>query len=217
VENASQHPRIDAWHPLSPTDLAPDLFGLPLPWWIGGGWAIDLFVGGGTRPHADLDIVVLRRHAPVILTDIAHRWRPFSTGRPTDSGLQPWQAAHDVGPESSTNSVWVARRDADTWAFELILADDDAGRWVFRRDRRIGRPVAELGWLTEDGLLVLQPEVQLLFKARDIRPQDQHDFEVALPHLPAGRCTWLADAIDLHLGPRHPWLPPLRSASGAGV
>ena len=31
------------------------------PWWVSGGWAIDLAVGHQSREHADLDILVLRR------------------------------------------------------------------------------------------------------------------------------------------------------------
>jgi len=33
--------------------------GLPRPWWVAGGWALDLFLGRRTRPHADLEISVL--------------------------------------------------------------------------------------------------------------------------------------------------------------
>jgi uncharacterized protein (DUF952 family) len=29
------------------------------PWWVAGGWALDLFLGHKTRPHADLEISVL--------------------------------------------------------------------------------------------------------------------------------------------------------------
>jgi len=42
-------------------DLAPLLAGMAFPWWVAGGWAIDLFVGHQTRLHDDLDVLVLRR------------------------------------------------------------------------------------------------------------------------------------------------------------
>ena len=29
------------------------------PWWVAGGWALDLVLGHKTRPHADLEISVL--------------------------------------------------------------------------------------------------------------------------------------------------------------
>lgn len=32
------------------------------PWYIAGGWSIDLFLGKKTREHKDMDIVVFREH-----------------------------------------------------------------------------------------------------------------------------------------------------------
>jgi hypothetical protein len=29
------------------------------PWWVAGGWALDLVLGRKTRPHADLEISML--------------------------------------------------------------------------------------------------------------------------------------------------------------
>jgi Aminoglycoside-2''-adenylyltransferase len=34
--------------------------GFPAPWWIAGGWALDLFLDRKTRRHADLEISILR-------------------------------------------------------------------------------------------------------------------------------------------------------------
>ena len=34
---------------------------LPVPWYVAGGWAIDLFVGQVTRDHQDVDLVIGRR------------------------------------------------------------------------------------------------------------------------------------------------------------
>ncbi len=33
-------------------------------WWIGGGWAIDLFLGEAMREHEDIDIVIAREDVP---------------------------------------------------------------------------------------------------------------------------------------------------------
>lgn len=32
-----------------------------LPWYVAGGWAVDLFLGRRTRPHEDIEVAVLRR------------------------------------------------------------------------------------------------------------------------------------------------------------
>ncbi len=47
------------------------LSGLTVPYWIAGGWAIDLTVGRVTRDHADVDIMLLERDVPALRTDLA--------------------------------------------------------------------------------------------------------------------------------------------------
>jgi hypothetical protein len=37
------------------------LSGLTVPWWITGGWAIDLAAGHVTRDHADVNVIMLER------------------------------------------------------------------------------------------------------------------------------------------------------------
>ena len=49
---------------------------LSVPYWIAGGWAIDLAVGRVTRDHADVDIMLLERdeHALRILNAEQRSW-----------------------------------------------------------------------------------------------------------------------------------------------
>lgn len=51
---------LGSWEPLSPREVSAALGGMPRPWWIAGGWAIDLHLGQETRAHADTDVLVLR-------------------------------------------------------------------------------------------------------------------------------------------------------------
>ncbi|HQR06318.1 MAG TPA: hypothetical protein PLN21_05825 [Gemmatales bacterium] len=43
-----------------------DLQAHHLPIWIDGGWCVDALLGRQTRPHADLDLAVERRHEPLL-------------------------------------------------------------------------------------------------------------------------------------------------------
>ena len=43
---------------------------LTVPYWIAGGWAIDLAVGRVTRDHADVDIMLLERDEHALRTDL---------------------------------------------------------------------------------------------------------------------------------------------------
>ena len=46
------------WQPLSVQETVDLLYSLPVPWWIAGGWAIDLYLGRQTRPHEDIDVLI---------------------------------------------------------------------------------------------------------------------------------------------------------------
>ena len=46
------------WDPWRPADVTRRLAGVTVPWYVAGGWAIDLFLGRTTREHADLEIAV---------------------------------------------------------------------------------------------------------------------------------------------------------------
>lgn len=78
------------------------------------------------------------------------------------------------------------------------------GTWTFKRDARITRPIVEITW-SQNGISYLRPEIQLLHKARGIRPKDQQDFDATWPLLDQGARSWLRDAIRL-ARPDHPWL-----------
>ena len=49
------------WQPWHPREVAAFFAELDAPWWIAGGWAIDLFLGRQTREHEDIDVQILRR------------------------------------------------------------------------------------------------------------------------------------------------------------
>ena len=49
------------WRPMRPYEVASQLSTLRTPWWVAGGWAMDLHLGAQSRPHDDIDIGVLRR------------------------------------------------------------------------------------------------------------------------------------------------------------
>jgi hypothetical protein len=63
---------LGRWVPARPEDLTVMFAGADFPWWITGGYAIELAVGRQLRPHGDLDVLVLaaaRRLAREVLSD----------------------------------------------------------------------------------------------------------------------------------------------------
>src|SRR5687767_1497594 len=50
----------------------------PTAWWVGGGWAIDAWMGGASRAHEDVEICVLRTDQALLHDHLAEHgggWR----------------------------------------------------------------------------------------------------------------------------------------------
>jgi len=58
---ANETNQFGLWQPWQPEEVAKFFSTLTVPWWIAGGWALDLFLGVQTREHEDIDILFLRR------------------------------------------------------------------------------------------------------------------------------------------------------------
>jgi hypothetical protein len=187
---------------LRPGDAERRLSGLALPWWIAGGWALDLFAGGVSRAHQDLDIGILRRDATAVIASLPE-WEFFEA---KDGKLTHFGAA--TAPRADVNSLWCRRAGTAEWLMELMLEASDGDAWIFRRLPAIRRPLATAIRRTSQGIPYLAPEIQLLYKAKHVRARDQRDFEHFAPRLDPDAHTWLRDALA-RFDPGHPWLPAL--------
>jgi len=194
--------RLATWHPMDPTAARRILCAVDAPWWIAGGWALDLFVGTQTRAHQDLDVGVRRRDAARFLAALPG-WEFFEAHEGSLHRLPI-----GVDPRAKVNSIWGRLAGEPQWMLELMLDDSDEEHWIFRRDPSIRRPLAVALRGTADGTRYLAPEIQLLYKARDVRPQDQADFERVAPRLHAAAREWLRAGVS-RLYPQHRWLPVL--------
>ncbi|MFJ7904030.1 nucleotidyltransferase domain-containing protein [Streptomyces sp. NPDC096198] len=175
------------------------------PWWIAGGYAIELAVGHELRPHGDIDVLVLRRdqaRVRVLLTG----WDLYVADPPGQGRLRPWPAEETLQPP--LHDIWCRRTPQTPWSVQLMLDEAEGTQWVSRRDPGIRLPIDRLGRTSETGIPYLAPEVQLFYKAKATRDKDETDFAAALPLLDAPARAWLADAINV-ISPDHPWLRQL--------
>ncbi|HEV2736058.1 MAG TPA: hypothetical protein VGV85_14520, partial [Longimicrobiaceae bacterium] len=53
-------PGPDGFPPPHLDAVAAAMRGFGAPWCVAGGWALDLFLGRATRPHADVDLALFR-------------------------------------------------------------------------------------------------------------------------------------------------------------
>jgi Aminoglycoside-2''-adenylyltransferase len=203
----------EAWLPWSPQDVARFFAPLSVPWWIAGGWAIDLFLGRQTREHEDIDVQILRRDQQAVRALFGSWDMQAALPPPRDESwpFRPWRLDEEL--DADTHDVWCRPTPTQPWALQLMLADAHDDSWRFRRAPTIERPVATIGCVTGEGIPYLAPEIQLLYKAKNLRPKDEVDFALALPALDQERRRWLRDALaEAH--PHHAWLKRLTLGSG---
>ncbi len=189
-------PDLDAWQPWHPRVLGERLAGLPVPWCVAAGWALDLFRGRQTRDHGDVEIPVPRAR----FAEIAQRFPEVDFHVPVAGTLVP--ASADT--LAAGHQTWALDRAAGCWRLDVFREPHDGDVWLCRRDARIRRPYADLIRRDASGLPFLAPEVALLFKAKAARDEDCADFAGTLPLLDADQRQWLADALAL-VHPDHSW------------
>ncbi len=192
------------WDPLSPEEGATLLSSLAVPWWISGGWALDLYLGRQTRAHADLDIQFLRHDQQAVRAAFAG-WdvqAALPQPRSEDWPFRPWEQGEELDPR--IHDIWCRPGAGAPWRVQLMLADSAGDEWLFRRDPRIRRHVATIGCWSEDGLPYLAPEIQLLYKAKAPRAKDESDFAQVAPHLTLERRQWLHASLAA-VQPGHQW------------
>lgn len=190
---------LGEWKPLRPDEAQACFAGLDVPWWIAGGWAIDLYLERETRPHGDLDVGLLRRDQLAVFGALVG-WELFSAHKGRLRRLEPGESLR-----AEEHGVWCRPGPALPWALELMLNAHRGDAWVYRRDERVTRPLGEILMRTASGVPYLAPEVQLLFKSKGQRSKDRSDLRAVLPRLDAAAREWLAEQIQ-HADPDHPWL-----------
>lgn len=185
------------------------LSGLSVPWYVAGGWALDLWRGGHVREHEDIEIGVPAGEG---FAEVRRALAPYDfevvgggTWWPLDSPAfalmhQTWVS--EPGPERPDGRV------GRVYRLDIFREPQRDGQWVCRRDESIVLPYEEVIWHDDVGVPYEAPHVALLFKAKNNRDKDNADLAGALPLLGPRQRAWLAGAIA-RLHPAHPWLERL--------
>lgn len=193
------------WEPLSIHEVAELLSGLSVPWWIAGGYAIDLFVGRETRLHGDMDVLI-RRDDQLEVQRYLSGWDLHKTQQP---GLKPWPIGEFQ--DRPFDDIWCRRKEDSPWQFQLMLLDTDGDQWVFKRDPTIRGSIDSLGRRSSTGVLYMAPEIQLLYKAKsEMLEKDKVDFQIAVPLMGESACTWLLECLEKRFPGGHTWINQLK-------
>lgn len=172
--------------------------GFNRPWFIAGGWAIDLYLGEETRKHEDLEISIFRKDQGA-LKSYLHQWEIKNA---VQGQLLSWNGEFLEQPVHELH----ATHKTEGSAMEILLNESDAGQWRFRRDERISAPLHSINQWTQGGIPYLSPEIVLLYKTKQTREKDDQDFLMVRDCLAEEKRNWLQEALVLHQ-PGHKWLP----------
>jgi hypothetical protein len=174
------------------------------PWFVAGGWALELFAGRVQRMHHDVDIIIPRAAQFELQTYLLARdWKLVT---PFEKRLERWPPHMKL--ELPRHQVHAHRGNE----FIDFLLTDIQEVWRYRREPHIIRTLERMSSSSETGIRYIAPELVLLFKSKNTsnqeRPKDQADFERALPQLEPERRAWLRWAL-IATAADHPWISQL--------
>ncbi|GAA2756157.1 nucleotidyltransferase domain-containing protein [Actinopolymorpha rutila] len=190
----------------TPLAIVRDLFrSYDRPYWVAGGWAVDLFARRVRRPHSDVDIAILYRDVDY-LADTFSDPRPV-LANPATGERREWTPDEQLKPGPYG---FVIPDDSHPCPITIMLTASDGDEWVYHRGTgNVRRPHSLMTLTTERGLPFVGPEVALLYKSPMLRSKDWQDFDDIHEMLDDERRGWLIDNLAARR-PDHPWLPRLR-------
>lgn len=190
------------WEPLSIKEVSGIFFGIPIYWGIAGGWALDMHLGRKTREHGDIDIVIFREDQQLVYQLLKNEWTLYKA---RDGKVSLWTEGENL---DSVNDVWVKKERQSPWAFQIMLMDSEQDNWVYRREKMIKVPKAQLFSKDENKVPYLKPAIQLLYKggSSQIREKDSRDFHTVFPSLSPEGKIWLEEALKRQFPLGHSWI-----------
>ncbi len=196
---------------LEPEDARRLMAGFDRPWWIVGGWSIQAFTRV-ERSHGDLDLSVLHCDVP----HLVEHFRGSHDVWATAGGVMCPLLSPDQELPAWLHQVWIRSESSGSWLLDVIVAPDQDGRWVFRRDPSHVEEFEHITWEADDGLRYQNPEITLAFKVAHDQPKDRADRDATLPLLDQRARDWLRETIN-RLYPGHDWLDHLQPDPSRGI
>ncbi len=98
----------------------------------------------------------------------------------------------------------VRRHALSPWEVDFIVADERAGRWVWRHDPTVTMALSDVTWVDDDGVRFARAEIVLAHKAKWRTPKDDLDFNAAWPLLAENARSWLRTTVTT-MYHDHPW------------
>jgi hypothetical protein len=187
---------LGPWHPLSLGSVVDTFSPAPFRWWVTGGHALELHLGRSWRTHDDTDIGVVRDELPAVYS-LLSQWDTHiaAAGR-----LAPWRG-ESLRSELHQNNLWCRLSPTGPWVLDVTIGEGSDTAWIYRRNLSVRAPWEQAVLHSADGVPYLAPELQLLYKSKDMRPKDNADAAEVIPSLDDRQ----RDLLVRSLGQSHPW------------
>ena len=128
------------WEPAALADVATLFSSVEVPWWVAGGYAIELAVGYSFRDHSDIDVLLLRRDQWVV-QQLLPAWEWWAADPP--GTLRPWQPGEILS--AAVHDIWCRPRPSGPWRIQVMLDEAEGQDWISRRCAQVRRPIDLLG------------------------------------------------------------------------
>lgn len=202
-----------------------------LPYCIGGGYALELFINKPIRPHSDLDICIYEDNKNEFIHFMINRgWLVYE---PQNNGLSrlisdPYNQRVEqicvfcIKPDCSFIKMHPQENDLYQMEItypeqlnfdfiEVIFNPKDNANFIYSQNPRITRALEKAVLINNDGIPYMSPELILFCKSIYIsREGYQKDFDMTVPYLPTESKTWLIEALELSYPEGHEWLSLLK-------
>jgi hypothetical protein len=158
------------------------------PWYIAGGWSIDLAIGRKTREHKDMDIVVFREYIPDVLAYFEN-WE-IGVAIPGENRLE---SVINMNQVMQPRYCLHIKNEVDF--VEVLLTDRLSTHAIYRRNPSITIPLIDLIKTDPMNRSYITPEWQLLFKSKSPRDYDEQDYINSISYLSIRQKEWLKQSL----------------------
>lgn len=178
-----------------------EMEGFQKPWFIAGGWVVDIAQGRVAREHDDIDICIYRE-------DVNEALRYFEgwdikVAVPGENRLVDYEQLNDLLLPRYCLHLF---RGKDF--IEILLTEREENDVLFRKNKEITMNITDFALKDRDGRPYVNPVWQLLFKSSSPRDKDNDDFLNCLPIMTDQQKKWLTKGLRI-MKPESEWIQRL--------
>ena len=167
-----------------------DRFGYP--WFIAGGWAIDLFLDRETRIHEDIEIGIYRKHQMKLYGYFDKNKKYYSNNKSRTGKYEKlvWNKEYLRLP---IHELYIKYEDIE---LEVLLNEKNENEWIYRRNEKIKLDEKKVILFNRNSIPYLCPEIVLLYKTKELRSKDIEDISNTTEKMNDSQLKWLFDSIE---------------------